>query len=228
MEKHIILLHGALGSKSQLEPLEKQLTAFTQVHSFNLMGHGGISIPENMVMEGFVWQLENYIQQNIPGEAHLTIFGYSMGGYAALVLATMNTCKIDTIVTLGTKLLWDPEIAAKELTMLDASIIEEKLPDFARELKQRHQPQDWKLLLRQTAAMMIDLGEKKYLTEEAFTKIIAKTKLMIGDKDKMVSLEETVHAFKKINGASLAVLPTTPHPIEKVNLERLAFELENF
>lgn len=225
MKEHIILLHGALGSKKQFEELEKYLMGDAQVHTFNFIGHGGEAIPENIGMHDLVKQLENYIQQNIPQNTILTLFGYSMGGYASLLLVSKNTCKIDRVITLGTKLLWNEETAAKEIKMLDADLIEEKLPDFAKELRDRHHPSDWKLLLVRTAEMMIDLGVNKYLNDETFLQISVPCKLMIGDKDKMVSLEETVDVYKKIKGASLSVLPSTQHPFERVSVERLVFEI---
>lgn len=225
MENHIILLHGALGSMAQFEELTKALSKDYRVHAFNFIGHGGDTIPEKMKMDDFVNQLGTYIQQKITKNAGLTLFGYSMGGYAALLLASKNTCKIDRIITLGTKLLWDEDMAAIELKMLDSNIIEVKLPDFARELERRHHPADWKLLLKRTGEMMMDLGKNNYLNEETYIQIKVPCKLMIGDNDKMVTMDETVSAFKKIKGASLSVLPSTQHPIEKVKLERLVFEI---
>jgi len=226
MNKHIIFLHGALGTKDHFSQLEKELSGYT-VHSFNFLGHGGNSFPENMNMQAFVFQLANYISVNIPGDSHLTIFGYSMGGYAALLLASEKTHKIDKIITLGTKIKWNPEISQKEIQMLNPSVIEEKLPAFAKELEVRHHPQDWKTLLSKTSEMMIDLGNNNYLSPSVLSTIDCDCKIMLGDKDKMVSLEETVEAFKAIKNSSLAILPSTLHPIEKVNIQRLVFEIEN-
>ena len=39
--QHLILLHGALGSKEQLQPLATTLQNTFHVHSFNFSGHGG-------------------------------------------------------------------------------------------------------------------------------------------------------------------------------------------
>jgi pimeloyl-ACP methyl ester carboxylesterase len=227
MEKSILLLHGALGCSNQLQQLREQLTQFHKVYLFNFAGHGGVDIPKHLTMDVLVEQLRNFIVEKIPKDDHLTIFGYSMGGYAALVLATQKTCKIDTIITLGTKMIWNNEIAANEIKMLNPEIIEEKFPEFAEDLKNKHLPQDWKLLLKATSEMMIDLGERQYLTEDLLSNCKVKCRLMLGDRDKMVSLEETVWAYKKIPGSELTVLPKTGHPIEKVNLKRLIFELEN-
>lgn len=227
MIKNLILLHGALGSEKQLEPLKNLLLEEYKTYSFNFWGHGGSEIPSSLRMPNLVEQLETFMNAFIPKEEELTIFGYSMGGYAALMLAAKNSCKIDRIVTLGTKLYWDKEVAAKEIKMLDPNTIEEKIPVFAQELKNRHSPSDWKLLMNKTADLMIDLGEQQYLHNQALENIQCNCKLMIGDKDKMVTLDETIHAFKHIKGASLSVLPSTIHPIEKVNLDRLVFELKN-
>jgi hypothetical protein len=143
------------------------------------------------------------------------------------MLAAKESCKIEKIITLGTKLLWTPEIASKEVKMLDPAIIDEKVPAFAKELNQRHQPADWKQLVLKTAEMMTDLGEKQYLNDSMINNISVPVKLMIGDKDKMVSLNETVDVFKKLKDGSMSVLPSTPHPIEKVNMDRLYFELSS-
>ena len=51
---------------------------------------------------------------------------------------------------------------------------------------------------------------------------------MLGDRDKMVTLDETVEVYKNLPQAQLAILPNTPHPIEKVNTDRLASEIKSF
>ncbi len=227
MGKHFILLHGALGSKNQLAGLENPLSDYGKIHSFNFTGHGGGSISSKMLMPHLTDQLSTFIKEVIPAGASLTVFGYSMGGYAALLLASQQICRMDQVITLGTKLKWNAEIAARETAMLDPRIISEKIPAFAAELERRHHPADWKQLLGKTADMMTDLGTQQYLRKETFERIQVLCKLMIGDKDKMVTLDETRDAVSQIKNASLSVLPSTPHPIEKVSLERLVFELNN-
>lgn len=225
MAKNLLLLHGALGSAKQLDPIKNILGSSYVIYSFDFTGHGGTNIPDKILMPDLVDQLEEFIKKNISDREDLTIFGYSMGGYAALLLASRGSCKIDNIVTLGTKLLWTEEIATKEIKMLNPAIIEDKVPAFAKELAERHAPQDWKLLMNRTAEMMIDLGVKQYLNRETLERISANCKLMLGDRDTMVTIEETLEVFRQIKGASLSMLPLTPHPIEKVNFERLSFEI---
>ena len=51
---------------------------------------------------------------------------------------------------------------------------------------------------------------------------------MVGDRDKQVSVEESKWAFEHLPNASLAVLPYTDHPFEKVNKEMLLLLIHNF
>jgi hypothetical protein len=41
MKEQVILLHGAIGSKEQLIPLQNELENKYTVHNFNFSGHGG-------------------------------------------------------------------------------------------------------------------------------------------------------------------------------------------
>lgn len=227
MGKSLILLHGALGSSRQMDKIKSSLSTDYRVYSFDFIGHGGKNIPDQLLMPHLSDQLEAFIHENIDQSDELIIFGYSMGGYAALMLASKGTCRIDYIITLGTKLLWTEEIAAREVKMLNPSIIEEKVPAFAKELMERHQPADWKLLLSRTADLMKDLSLNQYLNNETIKKIETRCKLMLGDRDTMVTMEETLAVFRQLKEASLSMLPLTPHPIEKVNVERLTFEIRS-
>ena len=44
--KHVLLLHGALGSLEQFDKLQTKLFANFIVHTLNFSGHGGLPIPE--------------------------------------------------------------------------------------------------------------------------------------------------------------------------------------
>ena len=51
---------------------------------------------------------------------------------------------------------------------------------------------------------------------------------MLGDRDKMVSLEETTAVYKAIPHAALAVLPNTPHALEQTDPSLIAFFIHRF
>jgi esterase len=52
--------------------------------------------------------------------------------------------------------------------------------------------------------------------------------IMLGDKDKMVSREETIAVYEQLPNAQLAILPATPHPIEQVDKDLLAYHIRRF
>lgn len=224
--QHILLLHGAIGAKDQLTPLAEKLSNSFTVHTLSFSGHGGEALPDTFSMEVFANDVLRYLEQNnIP---KISVFGYSMGGYVALYLAKHHPGKVEKIFTLATKFLWTPEIAAKETKMLDAEKIAEKIPVFAQALEKRHAPNDWKTVLQKTAAMMISLGANNPLQLNDYENIGHRVLIGIGDKDTMVTLEETIDVYRKLKNANFIVLPQTQHPIEKVNVERLANEIELF
>lgn len=224
---HLLLIHGALGSKDQFEILAKKLNNDFIIHTFNLTAHGGNVIPSNTLsIELFANDILNYMQQqNIE---RTNIFGYSMGGYAGMYLAKHNPEKVNKLATLASKFYWDESIAAKEVKMLDAATIEAKVPAFAEQLQKRHAPADWKMLLQKTAEMMMNLGKNNALKQTDYTTITTPSLIMIGDRDKMVSLDETVAVYKNLSHAQMCMLPNTPHPFEQVNIDLLACMLKQF
>lgn len=220
--QHLLLLHGAIGAKDQLAELASGLNKHFIIHTLNFSGHGGESMPETFSIKTFADDVLKYLEENKISKA--SIFGYSMGGYVALYLAKHHPGKIEKVFTLGTKFHWSPEIAAKETKMLDAGKIGEKIPAFASTLSKRHAPADWKTVLNKTAEMMTALGNKNVLTLPDYESIEHNVMIGIGDKDTMVTLEETIDVYRKLKNASLIVMPDTQHPIEKADVNRLISE----
>jgi pimeloyl-ACP methyl ester carboxylesterase len=221
----IILLHGAIGAKDQLEPLAKELAAKGyQTYSFNFSGHGQTSFQNQFDIKQFAEELKLFIEMN--NLVQPDVFGYSMGGYVALYLASQNSNILGRIITLGTKFEWSPAIAQREIKMLDAKIISEKVPKFAEALQKRHGI-DWQLLLQRTADMMIDLGNNNLLNPITFSQIKNRVCIGLADGDTMVSSEETDNAASKIVGAGRYTLQNTKHPIETANLNELLHAITN-
>jgi pimeloyl-ACP methyl ester carboxylesterase len=222
----ILLLHGALGTKAQLQPLNSLLRQY-EVHTLNFSGHGdagpaasALSIP--LLAEETAAYLEDR------GLPPLPIFGYSMGGYVAMYLARHYPGKVSRVITLGTKYHWDAATAARELKMLDAGVIEQKVPAFAAALQERHAPQDWKQVLAATATLMEGLGQAPALNVEDYAAIRIPCLVMLGDRDQMVSLQETLDVYQVLPQAQLAVLPNTPHPIEKADAALVSVLVQRF
>ena len=222
----LLLLHGAIGSSAQLQPLAERLGKAHHVHLFDLPGHGGKEFPPAFSIKLFAESVKEHLDKS--KLLKVSVFGYSMGGYVAMYLAKHYPALIDRVITLGTKFEWNEAIAEKELKMLQPEVIEDKLPSFAGSLKQRHAPQDWKLLLQKTASMLTELGKDNTLKLPDYPTIAHPSLLMLGDRDKMVTLEETVAVYKQLPAGQLAILPATPHPIEQVDIEQLSAHILRF
>lgn len=225
-KKNIILMHGALGSRMQLEPLKARLSALFNVYDLNFEGHGGNPTDNNYSMDLFAGNLLEIFKNNNLDSAHL--FGYSMGGYVALNFASHHPDLVENIITLATKFDWTQETAEKEVKMLDPEKIKEKVPRFAELLRERHAPVDWEEVLRKTAWMMLDLGSGNHLDDEIFQKIKHKVLISIGDLDKMVSIEESEQVADLLPNGSLKVIEGCEHPIEKVDMKILASIITDF
>lgn len=211
----IILLHGALGAKSQLDPIADQLKDLFQVYTMNFEGHGGRPSQNDFSIDLFSRNLIDFMDEKEIESAN--IFGYSMGGYVALKMALDNPERIDRIITLGTKFDWTPESAAREVKMLNPDKIEEKVPRFAAYLKALHNPLGWKELLHKTAEMMIRLGNGEGLSKADFEKIRNNCEIGVGDSDEMVTRVETEQVANALSNGRFYILENTIHPIDKVD-----------
>jgi pimeloyl-ACP methyl ester carboxylesterase len=107
-------------------------------------------------------------------------------------------------------------------------VIQEKVPAFAETLKQRHQPNDWKLILDKTKMMLLQMGRQNPLQLNDYAFIHQPVLLLLGDNDKMVSREETEAVQKALPNGSFQLLEQTSHPIEKVNPVVLAEIIREF
>jgi pimeloyl-ACP methyl ester carboxylesterase len=83
-------------------------------------------------------------------------------------------------------------------------------------------------VLHATAAMMLDLGRDAELKEEDLKQIAHPVRLCLGDRDTMVTLKETVNVYRSLPNAQLQVFPLTPHPVEQMDVQRLAAAAQEF
>lgn len=225
--KNLILLHGAMGCKDQFEKLKNCLDTKYEVSAINFSGHGlsEFYFPE-FTIQSFAEQVISFMDSK--GILKANLFGYSIGGYVAIYLARYFGSRIESVITLATKFDWENSVINKEIQLLNPVLLAEKFPDFTRALIERHGEKKWKLLLEKTSQLMIAFGDESVLIAEDFSGINIPIRIGIGDKDKLVSLEESFAAYSRFKIGSFFVMPNTKHPLESVNTERLAFEILDF
>ena len=224
---NLLLLHAALGARAQFDPHRAALAQDFSVHSLDFEGHGAEGpTARPFRIETFAENVVAYL------DAHaiemIDIFGYSMGGYVALYLARVLPARIGAIFTLGTKLRWDQQTAEREVRMLDARKIREKVPHFARALEERHSGAGWESVLEKTAEMMLALGTNSPLDDDDFRAIAHRVRIGVGDRDATVRAEESAGVYRLLPNAELEVFPRTGHPIERVSTSRLTASIGEF
>ncbi|MEO8086351.1 MAG: alpha/beta fold hydrolase [Bacteroidota bacterium] len=215
----LLLLHGALGASPQFDELSKRLSNDFEIFILDFPGHGGSAIPDQpFSFSFFASHVISFLDKHNISRIH--VFGYSMGGYAALWAARHFPGRLDKIFTLATKFEWNEDSARREAAMLDAEKIEAKVPAFAKSLAQLHEPQDWKAVVKKTAEMILQLG-KIHLNEYDFKSIVNHVMITVGDKDKMVSIEESRKVSVLLPKSTLYIFPDSYHPFEKMELNKL-------
>jgi len=221
----IILLHGALGAAKSMLSLCTALDPFAEVHVMDFAGHGESRWPsDGFALERFEQDVMQLLEERDLHQAH--IFGYSMGGFVGLRLASQFPDRIKSLTTLATKFDWQPETCTLEASKLDADALESKVPKFTYALSQLHVRNGWRMVVHETRKLLQGMDAYR-LSPETIRQIQVPVRLMLGDRDRMVSLEETLAVYRNLPQAELAILPGTAHPLEQVNRELLAFLIRN-
>jgi pimeloyl-ACP methyl ester carboxylesterase len=222
----ILLLHGALGSAENFSSLIPLLQNDFEIFTLDFKEHGqNQSSESSLAIPEFAQQVLAFLDKNKITKAN--VFGYSMGGYVGLYLAKHHPERMAKLFTLATKLDWTIEGSQKEVSLLNPEIIKEKVPKFAAALEKQH-GQNWKNLMNKTAEMMLELGKSPVIQKHYLSEITISALLAVGDKDGMVSIEETLQAYRQLPNGQFLVLPNTQHPIERVNQEELAHQLRTY
>lgn len=222
--KNLILCHGALGAASQFKSLIPLLENHFKVYAFDFEGHGNRPSKRKFSLPVFSENIHEFIIQNEIDKPQ--VFGYSMGGYATYNFAIKHGDKIGDIMSLGSKLKWDPLIAKLESGKMNPEKIEEKVPQFAAYLDKIQA--DWKTNMLKTVDFMIDLGNGAALTFDDFAQIQNKCFIGLGDQDEMVSCQETLDVDAALPNSFYYKLSDSRHPLPQLDMAKLAEKIIEF
>ena len=221
----VLLLHGALGTKTDLDPLKNDLqNKGCEVHSFSFSGHDRRA-PTKYSIPRFAEETESYIRLNGLEPCH--VFGYSMGAYIALYLSIHQPQLLSSISSYGTKFDWSQTSVNKETALLVPEIMQEKIPGFVEQLQIKH-GEAWSVVVRQTADLMRNIGQKQYLNDATLALVKQPVLLGLGKKDHMVTESETAHVAQHLPRATRFFRPEGKHALNSVNPEELSEILLQF
>jgi pimeloyl-ACP methyl ester carboxylesterase len=227
MKPTLLLLHGALGSPATLQPLAEQLQGAFTLKTLAFAGHGGRAVNEDQFsLDYFAGEVLEFLQAEEAGPVH--VFGYSMGGYAALLAALREPARFASLTTLGTKLDWSPESAAVATRFLDPEKMQAKVPAFAEHLRQLHAPADWQAVVRATARLMQAAGTAPPLTPDSLAALAVPVQMLVGEQDDTAGPEASAAFAAHLPQGRFEVLSSTPHPLERANLTELSHRIQQF
>lgn len=222
----LLLLHGALGSKEQFEKLVPKLENNFDLHLLDFEGHGMAGPTDSPFrIEYFMENVLGYLNEHDISKAN--IFGYSMGGYVALMLIKECPDRIKRVATLGTILNWNTEVADRECRYLHPGKIKEKVPHFAEKLNNRHQS-GWERVVNRTRELLEYLGARPPIEMKEWKNFNVPIRFHVGDRDTTAGVDETIQIYNKIDKASLCILPASDHPIEEVKQKILVSSLLDY
>lgn len=222
-----MILHGAAGSKERFEKLAESLKDKFDVYRMNFSGHGGEPIPEEpFSTELFAKDVINFLNNNEVRQVN--IFGFSMGGFVGLYLASHFPERVLKVFTLGTKFNWTKETVKQQVKLLDPETITEKIPAYAEELKQLHHPNNWIEVIEKTVEMLTEMGKKNPLSDTDLIGLEIPVLIAMGDRDNLVIIEESVFSFRLLIKGQFLVIPNTPHPVHNVDVDILSGQITRF
>ena len=120
----------------------------------------------------------------------------------------------------------NPEIAEKEVSMLDAAKISTKLPAFTEKLEKLHSGLGWKNVLLATQNLMLHLGQNNESLQAEMFSMSKPVLILRGSYDKMVSREESIAMEKMLQNGVYSEIPEFIHNIEQVDNILLLTEIK--
>jgi pimeloyl-ACP methyl ester carboxylesterase len=219
-EAALVVLHGGNGTGPQMEPLAAALRPYGEVHSPNMVGHGGRRIPERFSIRGHAEDLVAWLDKKKIERAHF--FGYSVGGYVALYLARHMADRTLGACAIATKYVFDAATIAHWCRISSAEWMSQPGNPRAPEMARIHAPQDWTELVKVNASLYRDLGRDAPLKDEDLASIAVPVMLVGSNRDQLVPWEETVALGGLIPGAKLVMFYGQAHPIARVPCDSVA------
>lgn len=226
MRKSLLLLHGAMGGKSDFTTLEPLLAETFDVHCIEFEGHGSRPPSQRPFrIEHFAENVLEYLGRH--NLSRPDVFGYSMGGYVAVFLAATKRESLGSIYTLGTKFHWTTEIAVRQGRFLEPAFLREKAPQLVAQFENTH-IHGWEWIAERTREMLLHLGQTDPFGSGMIEDIPNRVCIGLGDRDNMVSFEESIDVFRRLQQGEFEVLPATPHPLHAVSIPMLVRRLREF
>lgn len=216
--KTLFFLHGALGSSKDWDNTIKLLENEANCVPVDFPGHGLLSDSNGANNVG---QLSAFLRDKIAEvkSNDIAVVAYSMGGYVALNLAASGGLQDVPLLCVAVKLNWTEAIAEQEASGLN----ETNLAPIVDALKAKH-GENYDGLFERTISVLKSIGSSP-LQSSDLQESKNPIHFVLGDKDKMVTKEETLSFVSNLNHAQFHELEAQPHLLNKMDPNVLATKI---
>lgn len=196
----IILLHESLGCVETWRdfPLQLAETLKRDVIAYDRLGFGKSSARHELPSSGFVNAEARFIFPEIVNSLNLQnfiLFGHSVGGAMAVIIAGLNPDKCEALITESTQSF----VEDRTRQSIESAAEAFKKPEFFSKLKKYHGDK---------AQWVLDAWFKVWLSnsfagwslKNDLKAVVCKTLVMHGDRDEYGSLQFPEMIFKNVTG----------------------------
>jgi pimeloyl-ACP methyl ester carboxylesterase len=213
--KALLLLPGLLGSiSSQWRSFIRPLSPDFRIVTLDLRGHGrSQNNAPTLTLDQFLQDIKGLLDFLQIETFHIA--GYDLGGYLGLMLALSQSRRVETLLMLASKFYWTKTAAAKMQGQLEPEAMSKQAPAYADRLVQDHGARQWRVLVRQAGDIIVHLSENG-LTDRMAAQVQCPVLVCVGDRDRLITLEEAHRISKVFPQGELLVLPGVSHPFRTV------------
>lgn len=214
----MILLHGSNSWAREMLPLGEYMRPYEKTVLIpNLLGHGGRPVPGKFAIADFAADVIAYMDQN--GVQRDFVAGMSVGGYVALYLARHYPDRIEGVIAIATKYVFDEETVKHYSYLVSLERMDQ--PGFPRipQFVLNHHPQDWKQITARHGELFRALGARPELTEDDLRAIRVPILAITGDQDPLVPVKETQRLRELNPRCDVLIVKGSSHPITALPLD---------
>jgi pimeloyl-ACP methyl ester carboxylesterase len=226
MKSILVILHGVSGSAGEMAPLAGPLSAWFDVRTPDLLGHGGRPVPDGYTLEQMADDLAAWLDGEGIGPAFF--LGYSLGGYLALYLAHHHPDQVRAVAGIVVKHIFDETSVAHITYLADPERLARPGNPRKDELIAIHGEENWVQVTNNTARLFQGFGRKAPLSNGDLQAIAAPVLLLSGDCDPLVSESNSRSLAELLPNARLGLFPGAAHPFKVVPILDVVRAIKSF
>jgi pimeloyl-ACP methyl ester carboxylesterase len=207
----LLLFHGGTGEIAHYKQVIPELANNFRVIAIDTPGHGRSELPDTLS-----YQLEaDYYSEfiDILKLDSVYVIGWSDGGMAAMLLAADRPDKVKRVMISGSNLGHSgyTDAGKQWVSSISPEIVEKDWGSWVKDYQSKaYEGNNFTDFILACKKMW---DQDPYVPIEKVNKIKSRLLIVLGDRDRYVTLEHGIKMFRLIKGSELLVLPNTGHMV---------------